>query len=172
MVKFDTCEQYRDVMSLGPKGLLEPRTCLYVGAWRDGTAFLQDLFEPGGYKVDLLEIWKPSCDLFRGEIKTHGGRVIQADVRTWKPDRQYDLVMWWHGPEHVSAGDAELALAKLDKVRTHALITAVPNGHYEQGPVDGNAAQRHISEYTPDWFQTRGFCVANTARQIIAWRVA
>jgi len=66
----------------------------------------------------------------------------------------------------------------IHKWYTGAILLGCPWGRYEQGAVDGNVWQKHLSHLTPEFFQRLGYEVSTVGRPntpdgaITAWRRA
>ena len=135
------------------------RTCLYVGAMPTRADFV-DVLAGAGWAIDILEVWEPYLD----RLRTLAGvrAVYLGDVRTWQPVARYDLAMWWHGPEHVPAGDIGAALATLERCAS-AVLLGCPWGETGSGDTGGNDHNRHVSQWTGAEFAARGYAVAITS---------
>lgn len=165
----ETFDGYLSILQKGPKEILQPRTCLNVGAWPGGTAFFPELWS-AGWVIDVVEVFPKYVKALTPEVTANGGKIYTADIREWDPGKSWDLVLWWHGPEHMHKDSAERVIEKLSKIYRRWFVVGVPNGYYKQPPIDGNPQQEHVSHYSPDWFRVRGFCVETDRRGIIAWR--
>ncbi len=150
------------------------RTCLYVGAWPDGCALIPELRE-AGYKITILEIWPAYVEAVK-EMLVDDEEIILGDARTWRADHAYDLVMWWHGPEHARLEDREETLKRLVGWASGCCVVAGPWGLYGQEPIHGNPHQEHVSQLTHKWFADRGWTVATYGTpnmpggEVVAWK--
>ena len=67
---------------------------------------------------------------------------VQGDVRNITNvdglDDQYDIVLWWHGPEHVKKEEFADILAQLKSKARLAVVVGCPHGQYRQGASYGN----------------------------------
>ncbi len=139
--------------------IFENSTMLYIGANKLRTQ-LTDLFENrcSNMTIDVLEIWHENVKYLRGLKKFNG--VMQGDVREidklFKPN-SYDIVMWWHGPEHIEIQELAKTLDKLKRVAKKLVILGCPWGIYVQGEEYGNPYEKHISHLTLDFFKNHGF---------------
>jgi hypothetical protein len=68
----------------------------------------------------------------------------------------YDLVIWWHGPEHVALATLPAVLRVLEACGK-LVILGCPWGNYPQGAVSGNAFEVHRSALEPEYFAERGY---------------
>lgn len=130
------------------------RTVLYVGAKFGRAMFLGDLIRKGKV-VDIVEIYTPNAT----ELKMYYPevRVFNEDIRWFEAEVNYDTVIWFHGPEHVTMEDAEKTLEKLYNIINKILIVGCPYGRYEQGAIDGNENERHLTHYVPAFFKSLKF---------------
>ena len=154
--------------------VLDKRTCLYVGAWPGGTALIPEL-RAAGYELTIVEVWAPYVVDLQHEMLPHE-KVVCSDIRTWEADSKYDLVIWWHGPEHMPIADWEATLEKLDGCARAWCVVAGPWGPYRQPPIDGNPQQEHVAVLEAKWFSARGWNVKTFGRhgipggEVVAWR--
>lgn len=139
----------------------EGKRLLYVGASSGRSYFLPD-FRAGGYHVDILEAWDFNVKILRekwSEKKKGQGKVFHGDVRNClrivKPE-SYDVVFWWHGPEHIHAKDLARTLKQLEAVAP-LVILGCPWGLAPQGPVGGNEYERHLASLEPSDFEKLGY---------------
>lgn len=152
------------------------KTCLYVGAtpWRFQLG--QELHE-AGYEMTLLEI-DPDNAYYWAAHPWLGGGVICGDVRELGQERRWDVVVWWHGPEHVARADLGPAVRRLEAV-AGMVVLAAPWGVNEQPMVEGNAHQEHKAHLQPADFERLGYCAVTCGVQgdlstwphILAWKV-
>jgi len=161
-------------------------TMLYIGA-NPRRLELIDLFFVHEYAIDVLEVWEKNFDdlvkwnekwkifqdLYYGDVRmidevaffVHEGKI-----------QKWDIILFWHGPEHLPRLDVAPALAKLEKHANHLVIVGCPRGEYKQAPVDGNPFERHESYLYEKDFQDIGY-LTNTLRphktrgsNIVAWK--
>lgn len=138
------------------KGLKKFKTLLYIGANKDRIEMV-DLFYDWGYEIDVLEIWEPNIkELLKLNKKYKIFRnIIHADIMNNGLENhlgKYDVVMFWHGPEHIKPKFLPLLISKLESLTKHFVIMASPIGQYEQGPVDGNEHETHEAYLYPEDF--------------------
>jgi len=131
---------------------------LYVGARIDRCDYLKELGK-AGCAVTILEIFPPNAEHYR----VCGWDVIQGDVRTAELS-EYEVVFWWHGPEHIPQEDVAPALNRLEKVATRAVVIGCPWGIYHLDPDYGNPHEEHLSHHDYVFFEQRGYvteCLGN-----------
>lgn len=153
-------------------------TCLYVGASRDKFANSARELIKAGRVVTILEIWEPNCDFYRQQPTITN--VIQGDVRDVArlglP--HYDLVMWWHGPEHIPQADLPTTLAALEAL-TDLIVLGCPYGLTVQREEEmrGNPHQVHLAGLLPADFNVLGYQTDTFGKEadwnacnILAWK--
>ena len=135
-------------------------TMLYVGARGiHGGSNLRFLTRHFNLKeVTLLEIWKPNIEVLHKHLPTH--EIIEADfvefVKT--TEKKWDMVVWWHGPEHVALQQCHDTLENMKKLATKIIILGCPYGlSYPQGTIEGNVYEKHRSFPIPSVFHEHGY---------------
>ena len=121
------------------------KTMLYVGA-NKSRAYLTDRFLKAGYKIDCLEIYEPNAEYWKTQ-KTFNNIII-GDVRnidTLVKDK-YDVVVWWHGPEHIPKVDVYQTFLKIEDITNELIVSAGPyKGAVEDFThIYGNSAESHL----------------------------
>ena len=129
---------------------------LYVGARTDRMDF-GICFQMAGYDIDVLEVFGPNVEYLK-QIQWIK-KVIQGDVRhaPMIVDRDYDVVFWWHGPEHIEKVDLERTLEGLKRITKKIVVCGSPWGIYEQGPLYDNPWEIHRSTLYPSDFESLEF---------------
>jgi hypothetical protein len=157
---------------------------LYVGA--NTTRFqLYGLFAYESLYV--LEVYDPYVKALRDSKKYPVARVLRGNILDLEASQElrllapFGLIVWWHGPEHVEIGALEGLLGpqgSIHKWYTGAILLGCPWGRYEQGAVDGNVWQKHVSHLNPEFFTERGYQVSTVGQRdtkdgaITVWRRA
>ena len=121
-----------DGRTIAVKQLLPARpleSVLYVGASAPRHDYLE-LFP----HADILEIDPESVS----GMATFMNKVMQGDITTFVPEHHYDMIFWWHGPEHVTKELSVLTINRLKKY-CNMLIVGTPWGY---SPHPG-----HVSEW-------------------------
>lgn len=143
------------LQNLAPN-LFEAKSVLYIGARIDRADFLAN-FLNSGCEVTLLEIHKPNVDYFR----TVSGitEVIEGDVTKFESEKKFDVVFWWHGPEHIEKSKLAETLAKLESMATKTIILGCPWGAVPQGAnfVTENPYEKHVSYFDLGEFEKLGY---------------
>ena len=122
-------------------------TCLYVGA-KPARREMAETMKEIGFAVDAIEAWPNHYfgltdwnkknqvfrDIFLGNV-LYAERIVR---------RTYDVVMWWHGPEHVAKEALPDFLATIQRICRGTIIMAFPHGDFEQSPLEGNPMDAHL----------------------------
>ena len=118
-------------------------------------------FIEAGYEVTILEPYGPNVAHLRTLPGIHN--VIQGDVRDLsvfiEKDETFDVVFWWHGPEHVIESDLRNVLPELEKICNHLVVLGCPWGDFPQGSLYNNPFERHVGSYEHQIFEEFGYDV-------------
>jgi hypothetical protein len=120
--------------------------------------------------VEFLEIFNRNVQ----KIRDLGYVVHKGDVRTFVPNRKYDVVVWSHGPEHIKKEEIPDTLALIESYTTKIVILLAPWGLHEQGISHDNINECHLSTLYEDDFP--GYNVWTVGEkdvkksEIVAWR--
>lgn len=160
-----------------PELFSQPGKVLYIGAY-NRRFFASGALVQAGNEITVVEVWQPFID----QLKEHRFRhrithLIQGDVCDLPelPYEQYDYALWFHGPEHVSAEDFDLARQQLE-ARARLVVMTCPWGRFEHGVAHNNPYTRHLSHHNPHEFITRRYRVAcigppdHPGSQLQAWK--
>ena len=136
----------------------QERTCLYVGANFMRQHYLKRLYEQH-YDITVLEGFESNVNFLKlaydirnyPRMRIRHGLVQSADL-----EPHYNLVFWWHGPEHVPAKELRPCLIRLETI-ADLVVLGCPYGVYEQGPEYGNALETHRQHIMPDLLQDYGY---------------
>lgn len=108
-----------------------------------GAGLWKGLQKFGVEDYTILEIYEPNVK----ELRQKGYSVIQGDVLEASeifPKESFDIVLWSHGPEHLSSlQEIHKAMRELEKITRHFLVLSFPVGIERQGPVQGNPYEVH-----------------------------
>jgi len=132
------------------------RSVLYVGARPDRFEYLYD-FKNEGYKIDLIEIYKENYNDFK-RFKWLN-KVILGDITKFNSRKKYDVIFWWHGPEHVEKKDFIKTLKKLENTATKMVVLGMPWGNVPQRLKYENPYEEHVSFYDLEDFENLGYNV-------------
>ena len=153
-------------------------TLLYIGASPSRFELIDEFFY-AKYKIDVLEIFEPNVqalEVLNRRWKIFN-KIMLGDVRKVEEilQHRYDVIVFWHGPEHIGLLDFVPTMKKLEDFAKRLLICGCPWGDYPQGAVDGNEHEKHVSSLFPKDFQKLGF-KTSTLRQpgrgsnLLAWK--
>ena len=150
---------------------------LYVGAHPDRLHFV-GLLSDYVKHIDVLEIWPENVKFLK--TVPYFQNVFLGDVR--KIDlvitNKYDLVFWWHGPEHIDVKELPETLSKIEKITNKVILLGCPWGVYEQGAEYNNPHEEHKCHLYLDFFEKLGFLTSTVGQKdnkevsssITAWR--
>lgn len=139
---------------------LNYKSLLYIGARPERQEML-NLFLEKNYTVTILEVFKPNYDKL---IELNKERKL-FDYIEWGDVRDIpvlfvdnaDVVMWWHGPEHIELYELEKTLEIVESKAEKITILGCPNGVYFQNEVYGNPYEIHKSFLYPKNFERLGY---------------
>jgi len=129
---------------------------LYVGARTDRMDY-GDEFRKGPTKIDVLEIFKPNVIYLKSLDWIN--EVHHGDVRSCSIDKDYDIVFWWHGPEHIKEEELANTLTWLEEKAKVAVVLGCPWGKSPQGHLHNNPNEEHVSHYDYQIFEDLGYKV-------------
>lgn len=148
---------------------------LYVGARESRIDFGRE-FRRNNYQIDVLEVFRPNVDFLKEVAWLN--QVYQGDVRQVDEviGQEYDIVFWWHGPEHIDKAELKETLRRTESVATKLIVCGCPWGVYEQEEAYGNPFEEHRAHLLPEDFACLGYEVSAIGREgffgsnIIAWK--
>jgi hypothetical protein len=137
--------------------------CLYIGANQRRQFLLPELIRLG-YEVDICEAHHPNCRWLVYNHSNLGFRSLhEGDVLSLTPRVKYDLVFWYHGPEHVERELLPEYLKHLEEIGDLVILGA-PKGPCPQGVVDGNLLEAHRWDVYPEDLQSFGYTTSEMRR--------
>lgn len=74
-------------------------------------------------------------------------------IRQYYKIKEFDIVLWWHGPEHLVELEIEPTLFMLRSVAKDWLVVGCPNGYLEQDEVYGNPHETHRSHKEESFYR-------------------
>ena len=119
-----------------------------------------DICRANGIEWHVLEIYGPNVERFKQRApKEDHHRITQGDVKDIAKifDHNFDVILHWHGPEHLPREDFLEALPGLEERSEQLLILGCPNGPEEQGSAYRNPHEEHVSFWSQEDFQSLGF---------------
>jgi len=154
---------------------------LYVGANQKRQHFL-NFFEESNYKrIVILEAFKENYKFLKKKFETKQpnvhqviwGKVEEIEKFTLEP---FDVIFFWHGPEHLPQQQIEPTLKMLESISNHLVILGMPFGKYVQGPEYGNPFEVHLSYIYPSLLHKYDYLTKTLGNQdekgsnITAWK--
>lgn len=129
-------------------------------------------------QINIIEKYKKYYDLLSTHslTKKYNIKSIHANIVNYniKPN-DYDLIIWWHGPEHVTKDQLNLCLNKFEIVKCD-LILGGPLGHDTYH--DPTSDDKHLCELSIDLFENRKYNYVvfdridrNQGPHISAWKL-
>jgi len=126
---------------------LQLRQCLDIGRGR----LKREQWEVTIEGVEVFENYRnPAWEYFYNDV--HVGDGVQYLTHS---KHQWDVILICDVIEHFERAKA-LELLHLLRSRANTVIVTTPNGHFPQGCVHGNEAERHLSEWVPRDFEVLG----------------
>lgn len=118
---------------------------LYAGANRRRQHFLDDPVAACGRAV-VAEALRENADFARSAYEGRGARAIQGDVRDIASlaGERFDVCFFWHGPEHLAAGEAPGVLEAPGSVTNRLAMLGMPHGVSCQGSEYGSDYERRL----------------------------
>ncbi len=154
--------------------LREGKSVLQIGA-RPGGGWKKmfDGFGKTGYeRFDILEIWQPNVYRLKLAWPMSLGNVICGDVRkiadyrtrkfgrpiTNELEGQYDVIVYHHGPEHITRSEFLEVLPELEMMADKAVILGTPNGIWDKKGVftHDNPHEDHVENWYGEDFEKLG----------------
>ena len=132
------------------------KSVLYIGARSDRFDY-GDEFKHFNYKITILEAWEDNVEYLRTEMPTI--EVIHGEVQNVTIEEKFDVVFWWHGPEHVPEDQLSDTINKIEKWAKKVVIMGCPWGHRRQKAIQGNPYERHVSHLLYPFFEEKGYTV-------------
>jgi hypothetical protein len=149
-------KRFENLMLLIPD-IFKHKSVLYIGARPDRTDFLQN-FINAGYEISILEIYKPNVEYFKNNPRFI--EVIEGDITNFNFNKKYDVVFWWHGPEHVEEEKIDYTLKKLESISNHLVVLGCPWGNVVQGDeYEDNPNEKHINFIKTGYLEKFGYNV-------------
>ncbi len=141
--------------------LFDYKTVLYVGARADRIDYIPE-FAQVECKITVVEVHPPNAQHLR--TLPYIQEVILADISFFQTKNKYDIVFWWHGPEHVEYSLLGAVLDNLESMAKKAVVCGCPWGKVPQGPLQDNPYEEHVSFLDYPFFEERGYvteCLGN-----------
>jgi len=132
-------------------------TVLYIGAKGERIDFGKE-FSKCGDEITIVEAFRENVLACRR--MQFVSKVIHSDIRSFQPGKEkWDIVFWWHGPEHVYKSQIESSLSHIERMANKSVVLGCPWGVYGQGAVGGNEFEEHKATIFPKDFERLGYTV-------------
>ena len=119
-----------------------------------------DICQANNIDYHILEVFEPNVQNFLDHAAPEDhhritcGNLLDIESLYSQP---FDVILHWHGPEHLEQQTYLDALPALSSMANKLLILGCPNGEEEQNQAYGNPYEEHISFWTEQQFQELGF---------------
>ena len=153
--------------------LYKYKSVLYVGA-NTHRCHILPTFRNRGYKIDIVEPFEKNCKYYKGVIGIN--EVHHSTIKDFKPKGTYDVVFWWHGPEHIDKNELEAAMKHMEWMANKLVVLGVPWGINKQEAIDDNNFEIHRAsmfekDFTQYGYKTNTIGKINTCNgNLIAWK--
>ncbi len=118
------------------------------------------------YHVTGVDIFPPYLTL----AKKTGvyDRLVKSDIKKLPfKKREFDIVFCSQAIEHLSKKQGFEFIDQLERISRKKVVIITPAGDLPQDPYDGNSYQRHLSTWSTEDFQTRGYKVVGQGLKIL-----
>jgi len=130
------------------------------GAYSPIGRFTRKSVEQGGVDATGVDAFAPSIE--RSRAAGLHRQYVQMDILKIAEhfaSRSFDCVLASDVIEHLTKEDGFKLLDQMEQVASKRVIVFTPNGFVPQGEYDKNPWQVHISGWTADEFERRGYTV-------------
>ncbi len=164
-------QQFKQIIRYIPE-IKYSHTVLYIGA-RVASFQFKEYMQKLNLKFTILEIFHPNVIFLRNK----GFEVIEADITNYKPEKQYDIVLWWHGPEHIEKSEIFEVLKNLEKISVKAVILGCLWGLYPQNAIYNNIHEIHKCTLYEEDFKSLGYNTITLGKKdgsysnLMAWKI-
>jgi len=136
--------------------LFSYHTVLYIGARSERFDYGEE-FKAANYKITILEAFHDNV-LYLNQLPWIAN-VLEGDIRTYNFSSTYDVVFWWHGPEHIYDNELESTVHKIECIATKLVVLGCPWGIFLQGSAYGNPFENHVAYLDYEIFERLGYTV-------------
>lgn len=164
MKKKPTSEERKEQLLRCIPDVFDYKTMLYIGA-KVGKNYsgmrLVPEFKAAGFEIDILEAWEENAKELEktNRDKKSLRRIFIGDVKALCaviPDLEYDITLWWHGPEHILEAELRKTMPLFEEITKKLVILGSPYGKYDQGIIDGNPFEIHQTAVYPEFYESLG----------------
>lgn len=135
-----------------PKGKLEVLD-LGCGTGVAGEIFNKN-YDHSFVGVDVFDPYLKKC-----ERSKYYQKCIKQDLRKFRAEKKYDVVILFQVIEHLKYAESKKLLQEAAKSAKKAVIVTVPNGECDQHEYDKNPYQKHKSEWNAKRLRKLGYRV-------------
>jgi hypothetical protein len=154
MSEISFIEQRKNSLLRVAQDIFNFKSVLYIGAHKERSQILEE-FLKNNYKITLLEVFKPNVDYWKSSGLID--EVVEGDVRTFDSDKKFDVVFWWHGPEHIKEGELLPTLSRIEEIAEKMVVLGCPWGECDQGVSYGNEFETHHTIFNEGYFEKLGY---------------
>lgn len=142
------------------------KSVLQCGARQgDGWQKIFKGFQRNGFmRFEILEIFQRNVNWLRTQrawpCPIHSGDIRHiGDIKSLQ-GKEFDVVTFWHGPEHISQEEFEDVLVRCkEHLKAKFFIAGAPWGKWEQGNIFDNPHEVHVRHWYPEEWEAMGFDV-------------
>tara|TARA_R110000824_G_scaffold303001_1_gene490797 strand:- start:2646 stop:3197 length:552 start_codon:yes stop_codon:yes gene_type:complete len=142
---FNDTNKISSWLNIGFRNWTDPRSHWWV-----------KLCEENNIDWKITEIFKPNVD----DSIAAGcppDQICQGDIMNTDSYDSADLLIFWHGPEHIIKEDFLAKLPEIEKKAKKLIIFGMPDGFLPQGECYGNEWEEHVSGWTKEDWHTLGY---------------
>lgn len=141
---------------------LLPENCgrvLDVACGQGEWGFLLKVRQKCSYLVGV-DVWDPYLDAL-GDLKVYDRLIHSQLPKLPRFVGPFDTIMAMEILEHLNPEDGHILLANIEQMtkKNGLMVVSTPMNLRNQGAIDNNPFQRHISEWTPNDLEALGYKV-------------
>lgn len=123
--------------------IFKDSTSILMVGWRhDSDKSFVDYMVEQGKDLTIVEIFEPNTKTIRPDVD-----IVCSDILDYNFDKNRDMFLWQHGPEHVFKQDV-FDLIESIKDKFKYIVLETPYGPNDQSEMYGNIYEAHVSEWT------------------------
>ena len=123
-----------------------------------GRAYLTE-FKQAGYEISIVEIHRPNYELLIEKHQSLFDYIHHSDIGNFIPpdNKKYDVIFWWHGPEHVEKERLSGILQRIENFGNNIIILGCPWGKYPIDALNNNPYQAHLTSIYSKTLEDLGY---------------
>ena len=130
------------------------KSILNIGFRYDSDTSILSYALSNGKTFTALEVYAPNVD----SMRKFGIDCVLMDVRDiQRLERNYDAIVWLHGPEHITWEDFLACREKIEAKSNVITLYQAPIGECPQEDIYGNPYERHVQTLCPKMFEELGY---------------